>query len=173
MANRPTDRSQALTATSGAIADSLNLPRSNETIATRPDQERFLQRRGWLASIRAAVPKCPSATQRLRPVQPTKAGRSQPRAGEDAWDAGLECVSAVPATGSCSFSSARSGDRAVQAAEPNARRSEAQRALAALVAKVSDGRITSTAKTLGRLDDSWIEHVEGSRSPTTVRYADV
>ena len=46
---------------------------------------------------------------------------------------------------------------------------EAQRALAALVAKVSEGKITSTAKTLGQLLDSWIEHVEGSLSPTTVR----
>lgn len=46
---------------------------------------------------------------------------------------------------------------------------EAQRALAALVAKVSEGKITSTAKTLGQLLDSWIEHVEESLSPTTVR----
>ncbi len=46
---------------------------------------------------------------------------------------------------------------------------EAQRALAALVAQVSEGKITSTAKTLGQLLDSWIEHVEGSLSPTTVR----
>ncbi len=46
---------------------------------------------------------------------------------------------------------------------------EAQRALAALVAKVSEGKITSTAKTLGQLLDSWIDHVDGSLSPTTVR----
>ena len=46
---------------------------------------------------------------------------------------------------------------------------EAQRALAALVAKVSEGKITSTAKTLGRLLGSWIEHVEDSLSLTTVR----
>jgi hypothetical protein len=38
---------------------------------------------------------------------------------------------------------------------------EAQRALAALVAQVSEGKITSTAKTLGQLLDSWIDHVEG------------
>jgi len=42
---------------------------------------------------------------------------------------------------------------------------EAQRALAALVTKVSEGKITSTAKTLGELLDSWIDHVEGSLSP--------
>jgi integrase len=46
---------------------------------------------------------------------------------------------------------------------------EAQRALAALVAKVSEGKITSTAKSLGQLLDSWIDHVDGSLSPTTVR----
>jgi integrase len=46
---------------------------------------------------------------------------------------------------------------------------EAQRALAALVAKVSEGKITSTAKTLGQLLDSWIDHVDESLSPTTVR----
>lgn len=46
---------------------------------------------------------------------------------------------------------------------------EAQRALAALVAKVSEGKITSTAKTLGQLVDSWLDHVEGSLSPTTMR----
>jgi integrase len=46
---------------------------------------------------------------------------------------------------------------------------EAQRALAALVAKVSEGKITSTAKTLGQLLDSWIDHVDGSLAPTTVR----
>ncbi len=46
---------------------------------------------------------------------------------------------------------------------------EARRALAALVAKVSEGKITSTAKTLGQLLDSWLDHVEGSLSPTTVR----
>lgn len=45
---------------------------------------------------------------------------------------------------------------------------ESQRALAALVAKVSEGKFTSTAKTLGQLLDSWLEHVEGSLSPTTV-----
>ena len=46
---------------------------------------------------------------------------------------------------------------------------EAQRALAALLAQVSEGEIISTAKTLGQLLDSWIDHVEGSLSPTTVR----
>ena len=46
---------------------------------------------------------------------------------------------------------------------------EAQRALAALVAQASEGKITSPAKTLGQLLDSWIDHVEGSLSPTTAR----
>jgi len=46
---------------------------------------------------------------------------------------------------------------------------EARRALAVLVAKASEGKITSTAKTLGQLLDSWLDHVEGSLSPTTVR----
>lgn len=64
----------------------------------------------------------------------------------------------------------RAGDRRKQLSRTHyGTKREAQRALAALVAKVSEGKITSTAKTLGQLLDSWIEHVEGSLSPTTVR----
>ncbi|MFV0306765.1 MAG: hypothetical protein ACK5OX_03355 [Desertimonas sp.] len=46
---------------------------------------------------------------------------------------------------------------------------EAQRALAALVAQVSAGKVTSTAKTLGELLDQWLEHVDQQLSPTTAR----
>ena len=48
-------------------------------------------------------------------------------------------------------------------------RREARRALAALVAKVSAGKISSSATTLRELLARWLDHVEDKLSPTTMR----
>jgi hypothetical protein len=46
---------------------------------------------------------------------------------------------------------------------------EAQRALAALVAEVSTGKVTAASETLGELLARWLDLVAGHLSPTTVR----
>lgn len=46
---------------------------------------------------------------------------------------------------------------------------EAQRALAALVADVSAGKVSSSGTTLGELLTRWLDHISEHLSPTTVR----